>query len=45
MIPLEIFFVGIVIVTIAARIIGFRVQQKAPPAPPNKVQWDLEKEG
>ena len=45
MIPLEIFFTGVIIVTIAARLIGYRVNRNSPPSPPNKVTWDLTKEG
>jgi hypothetical protein len=43
--PIEIFFIGLIIVAIASRLIGYRVNRNSPPSPPNKVAWDLEREG
>lgn len=45
MLPIEIFFIGLIIVAIASRLIGHRVNRNSPPSPPNKVAWDLEREG
>ena len=44
MTPLEIFFVGLAVVTVISRLLGYRVTQRTPPSPPNKVTWDLERE-
>lgn len=43
--PIEIFFIGIIVVAIATRVIGYNVKRNAPPSPPNKCVWDLENEG
>ena len=45
MIPIEIFFIGLIVVAISSRLIGYRVNRNSPPSPPNKVAWDLSKEG
>jgi len=45
MIPIEIFFTSLIIAVIASYFIGKSARQHATPSPPNKVQWDLEREG
>jgi hypothetical protein len=45
MIPIEIFFSSLIIAIVASYAIGRKVRFHSPPSPPNKVQWDLEREG
>ena len=45
MIPIEIFFTSLTIAVAASYLLGKKLRGHSPPAPPNKVQWDLEREG
>jgi hypothetical protein len=45
MIPIEIFFTSLIIAIIASYLLGRKVRYHSPPSPPNKVHWDLEREG
>lgn len=45
MIPLEIFFSSLIAAIFASYLIGRSARTHSRPSPPNKVQWDLEREG
>ena len=45
MVPIEIFFPSLIIAIIASFMIGRKVRHHSYPSPPNKVKWDLEREG
>jgi hypothetical protein len=45
MIPIEIFFASLIVAIIASYVLGRKIRHHSPPSPPNKVQWDLEREG
>ena len=45
MIPIEIFFTSLIVAIVASYMLGRKIRYHSRPSPPNRVKWDLEREG